>query len=994
MTNFEKLLDNPPNKYRPIPFWSWNEKLDVEETKKQIKQMSEVGIGGFFMHARGGLQTEYLSDEWFANILASINEGKNSDMFAWGYDENGWPSGFGNGAVNGLGLDYQQKYLRCSETKEPFDDEFTLSNVKINDKMYHCFFEVNPFYVDTLNPNVTAEFLQSTHEKYRQKLKENFKNMKGFFTDEPQASRKGIPWSFNLEKEYEKIYGESIRSHLPKLFYRIDGYEQFRFRFWKLVRDLFADSFMGVIGKWCKENGCELTGHAVLEEDFYEHIMANGSCMPCYEFMDIPGMDHLCRGMPSVQTEMQLTSVANQLGKKQILSETFAACGWNVSFEDMRRLYEHQMVHGVNLLCQHLEGYSLRGIRKRDYPASLFKHQPWWKDYKTFNDMVSRIGMLIAEGEVHFDILVLHNIESGWLLTDNREQTDEYAKKLLKVMNALENAQLQYHLGESRIIERYGKTENGKFIIGTQSYSVVVVPPSKCLDKNTFGMLVGFKKQGGTVIFTEETPHYLDGIYTDDVENFSKDCVITNSDNVAENIPEFCRALSLQTDEKSKKEFIRTTVRYFPDSKMTMYYLCNFGDKEIDITVSVAGESAELFDALGGKILPVCFENCDKNLKIKEKIYPNSSIILFVYQESKNVPIKSCLSENKYSISDKLKGKWQVLKYTDNSITLDFCDLIADGKMISENIPVSDVQDILCSYGKEINAKIIFRFAVRNLAFKNCKLVIETPEIFDILLNGKKIEKKIIGYSHDSCFKIIDIYDYVKQGENILCLDCDFVQSESVYNKLKQLKKFESLKNSLTYDMEIEAVYLNGDFGVFTDNGFEYIDRNAVKTAGEFYLDKSPAEVDTGSLETQGFPFFAGSITLCKNIVLSKDDTKNAVISFSKLPGIVTDVCVNGRYAGKIMWKPYSVDISNFVREGENEIKITITGSLRNLLGPFHLDEGETYMAIPFYFFHKTNVWGWGDGINRKWVNDYSFVQNGIFLAGSNQNGGVKYDKD
>ena len=104
----------------------------------------------------------------------------------------------------------------------------------------------------------------------------------------------------------------------------------------------------------------------MLEEDFYEHILANGSCMPCYEFMDIPGMDHLCRGMPSVQTEMQLTSVCNQLGKKQILSETFALCGWNVSFEDLRLLYEHQMVHGVNLLCQHLEGYSLRGIRKRD----------------------------------------------------------------------------------------------------------------------------------------------------------------------------------------------------------------------------------------------------------------------------------------------------------------------------------------------------------------------------------------------------------------------------------------------------------------------------------------------------------------------------------------------------------------------------------------------------------------------------------------------------
>ena len=41
--------------YRAIPFWSWNEKLDAEETRRQVKLMDEAGIGGYFMHARGGL---------------------------------------------------------------------------------------------------------------------------------------------------------------------------------------------------------------------------------------------------------------------------------------------------------------------------------------------------------------------------------------------------------------------------------------------------------------------------------------------------------------------------------------------------------------------------------------------------------------------------------------------------------------------------------------------------------------------------------------------------------------------------------------------------------------------------------------------------------------------------------------------------------------------------------------------------------------------------
>ena len=43
---------NIDKKYRPVPFWSWNEKLNVPETLRQVGLMDDVGIGGFFMHAR------------------------------------------------------------------------------------------------------------------------------------------------------------------------------------------------------------------------------------------------------------------------------------------------------------------------------------------------------------------------------------------------------------------------------------------------------------------------------------------------------------------------------------------------------------------------------------------------------------------------------------------------------------------------------------------------------------------------------------------------------------------------------------------------------------------------------------------------------------------------------------------------------------------------------------------------------------------------------
>ena len=144
-----------PSKCRPIPFWSWNERLSVDETRRQAEEMHKAGMGGYFMHARGGLQTEYMSQEWFDNISAGIEVAKEKGMGAWAYDENGWPSGFGNGFVNGKGIEYQQKYLRhakyCGEKHEN-------TIIIIDDEMYY--YEVNPFYVDTLDGKVTSEFIK------------------------------------------------------------------------------------------------------------------------------------------------------------------------------------------------------------------------------------------------------------------------------------------------------------------------------------------------------------------------------------------------------------------------------------------------------------------------------------------------------------------------------------------------------------------------------------------------------------------------------------------------------------------------------------------------------------------------------------------------------------------------------------------------------------------------------------------------------------------
>ena len=58
-----------------------------------------LSMGGAFMHARVGLQTPYLSKQWFDCIGACVEEAKKIGMEAWLYDEDRWPSGAAGGLV-------------------------------------------------------------------------------------------------------------------------------------------------------------------------------------------------------------------------------------------------------------------------------------------------------------------------------------------------------------------------------------------------------------------------------------------------------------------------------------------------------------------------------------------------------------------------------------------------------------------------------------------------------------------------------------------------------------------------------------------------------------------------------------------------------------------------------------------------------------------------------------------------------------------------------
>lgn len=66
----KKLFENPGKEFRGAPFWAWNAKLDKKELLWQIDRLKDMGFGGFFMHTRCGMATEYLGREYMEMVKA------------------------------------------------------------------------------------------------------------------------------------------------------------------------------------------------------------------------------------------------------------------------------------------------------------------------------------------------------------------------------------------------------------------------------------------------------------------------------------------------------------------------------------------------------------------------------------------------------------------------------------------------------------------------------------------------------------------------------------------------------------------------------------------------------------------------------------------------------------------------------------------------------------------------------------------------------------
>lgn len=989
-------LKNPGKNYRGIPFWSWNDKLDKEELEWQIREQDRMGLGGYFMHARGGLKTSYLSEEWMQCIETCIVEGNKSGMGSWIYDENGWPSGFAGGMIPALGDEYRQKYLEFKVVKKSGLN--TLDNIlgiykthgnyeKIenvyempeDEDILSVCYKVNPYYTDLLNAGTVEKFIESTHEVYYKAFTEHYgKGLPGIFTDEPQYGREAIPWSFIVPERFKVKYGYDLLDHLSALYYKTPDYKSVRYDFWNLLTGLFTEGYAKQISEWCESHNCRLTGHVLLEEDIRYQTMCSGSAMGFYQYMHIPGIDWLGRDIGNAVICKQVSSVANQLGKEQVIGEMFACSGWNSSFEDLKRIAEWQYVLGVNLMCAHLEGYSIRGMRKRDHPPGMFYQSPWWGEYRKFNDYFARLGMLLTEGSNEADLLVIHPLRSGWILFDescyNRIPNTEIQaldSKFADLSGILSGLHYNYHYGDEEIMAKFGKVEDGKLKVGKCAYTAVIIPPSITLDPKTIELLKDFISSGGSAFCFEEFPGLCMGRNCSELAFIRRDCIEMG--------------LSMESIEKSLDKSVKRPVRVLSAGKEVtgiLHQIRNYDDGYGVFLVNTGKQTEYETEIRLNRDKPVFIVNLEEGvpecipykkedgvIKIALRFAPAQSYMILASDSVQAGPFDRVENySGKREI--KLESHWTYELKNLNVLTMDYCRLKIGNGEWSEKKPVILLQKELLELGRNEDITLEFTFE-SDFGFENGResyLVVEDAKKYDIEINGRILNTKAAGWWKDKSFKKISVKGMVRKGTNKIVLKTHFYNSPEILNKLKRAKEFEAEANMLTFDSELESIYLLGDFVVRCEGEMFPAGNDSLMYAGNFFLSGHSNRLFSGDFTGGGFPFYSGSVLLYNTIDIGDiENYASIVFKMTKPHAAVSRLYINGTEVKTFMWGPFEAEVRKYLKNGVNAIAVELVGTDRNLFGPHHHPNGELLGLGPLHFTDKFG-----------WLDSYCFVKFGL----------------
>jgi hypothetical protein len=955
----KKLFAKPTRDYSTGPLWVWNDMLTEDQIRDTLRDLASQKVKQVWVHPRPGMMTPYLGKDWFRLWKVALKEAGLLDMNVWIYDENSYPSGFAGGWVpelmpesRGRGLD-----LKESKSAPKWDDkllavfrldgdtsENVTARVRTGEVLPEARYLVasvlragdSPWhggrsYVDLMYPGVTEKFLELTFKPYEREIGQHFgKRVPGIFTDEPNIHPAGgLPWTDGLPGEFQKRWGYSLLEHLPSLAQPVGDWRKIRHNYFQVLNEQFIEHWSKPYHDYCERHGLEWTGH------YWDHEWPNCAGVPdnmaMYAWHQRPAIDCLMNQyredthaqFGNVRMVRELSSIANQTGAKRTLCEIYGAGGWDLRFEDMKRIGDWLQVLGVNTLNEHLSYVTLRGARKRDHPQSFSYHEPWWEAYHVSAGYLTRVSVALSQGEQINRVLVLEPTTTAWMYQGDGARLNPLGNSFFKLVMALESAQVEYDLGSEDVLTRHGSVAGRELKAGKRAYAVTVLPAfTENVNSRIAKLLEDLLAAGGTVVCLGEPPSRVDG---------------TESPRMKE-VAQQANWLTIQPGDapqmlhkwSAPEQF--SIVRAPGDKGILFHHRRTLDDGEVLFLVNTSidapssgvvqsgARGVEKWDLYAGDVAAYPFENSGTGVRASFHLPPSGSLMLFLSKK----PLKPAPPVAETATTIAATGPMSVHRVEPNVLTLDYVDITVAGETKTniyfyqanqfawqKNGMERNPWDSAVQFKEELISKTFppgsgfeasYKFTIEGAPPRNLAIVIERPDLYRITCNGQSITAKKGDWWLDKAFGRIAIASAARPGENVVTIKA----------------------TPFTMFHELEPAYVLGDF--------------SLKSADRGFVIAPEQNLQPGQWKEQGQPFYANGVSYARKfnlINLTKPQGRH-IVALGAWRGSVAKVLVNGKSAGYITAPPWQCDVTPALKSGGNTIEVVVIGTLKNTLGPHH----------------------------------------------------------
>ena len=513
-------------------FW-----LHGTETEARLREMvgrvAESGQGILTIESRPHI--DWMRAGWWRDVDIVLDECKKHGMKVMMFDDYWWPS-------QGMGGKYPipEKY-QCRDVKgtvywsheapeKAVPNEVARIVVKEVDKgvfkpgpdgdktiIYTWFTSKGNYRFPTVNgldEEAVDWFISQYYQPYYDRYAKEFKDgtIPGFFFDEPQFR---AWWGDALAKEFQ-ARGENVGELLTALKFKLaDSEDQARalYRYHDARAEVWGRTMYGRQSEWCRKHGVYSSGHFLEHANcYYSHVLAGGNVMQQMKYVEVPGVDLVCRQYYPNQRESRkhqinfgqmpkyASSVAHVYNRHNGKNwcEIFGAYFQDLTYPQMKWMCDWHQYQGCYYLIPH--SFNPKAPFDKDCPPYFYNggYEPRYPLFRVWADYNNRCAKLLSDGE-H----VCHIAQCIPGVSFHVGKTIRPEMFAFAIQDAqLDSDWMGYDVIESANIgknPRTGRpalrTENGK-----EFYDILSLPATEYVPFAVLEKALAFAKAGGVVI--------------------------------------------------------------------------------------------------------------------------------------------------------------------------------------------------------------------------------------------------------------------------------------------------------------------------------------------------------------------------------------------------------------------------------------------------------------------------------------------------------------